>query len=152
MDQGDGREVSPKVFLNSPLSHIAAQMLNSEIKRILVEEGFNCILSQDQLPPVPETDPLDVFTRNIELVNECDIVLTVLDSPGEGVVFELGIAYALRKPILAFRSDKQGYLGKVLEGLWRILPTSRRATTLEELRTRLQGLDVAEEVDDKPED
>jgi nucleoside 2-deoxyribosyltransferase len=127
-----------KVFLNSTLSHIAAQILNTEIKEIIEEEGFTCILPQNILPPGTNADPKEVFRRNVEFVKKCDIVLSVLDAPGEGVIFELGVAHALNKPVIAFRSNRQSYLGKVIEGLWLTLPESRKATNLEELRERLK--------------
>jgi len=127
-----------KVFLNSPLSHIAAQILNSKIRQIVEEEGFICVLPQDILPPSSNADPKEVFRRNVEFVKECDVVLSVLDAPGEGVIFELGVAHALNKPIVAFRSNGQSYLGKVIEGLWLTLPASHKAMTLDELRNRLK--------------
>lgn len=133
------KDVVPlKVFLNSPLSHIAAQTLNRKIKKILEEEGFICIMPQDILPPGRNTDSIEVLRQNFESVKQCDIMLSVLDAPGEGVIFELGVAYALDKPILAFRSDRQSYLGKVVEGMWLSLPESRKAKSLEELRSRLK--------------
>jgi nucleoside 2-deoxyribosyltransferase len=129
---------SLKVFLNSPLSHVAAQILNRKIKQILEDEGFICVMPQEILPPGPNTDAKEVFARNFELVKQCDIILSVLDAPGEGVIFELGVAHALGKPIIAFRSDRQGYHGKVVEGMWLTLPKSRKAKSLEELRGRLK--------------
>lgn len=127
-----------KVFLNSSLSHIAAQSLNLKIKRILKDEGFICVMPQEILPPGPNTDSKEVFVKNFELVKQSDIILSVLDSPGEGVIFELGVAYALGKPIIAFRSDRQDYLGKVVEGMWLTLPESKKAKNLKELRNRLK--------------
>jgi nucleoside 2-deoxyribosyltransferase len=126
------------VFLNSPLSYIAAQILNTKIREILEEEGFACILPQSILPPGPDADPKEVFRRNVEFVKRCDIVLSVLDAPGEGVIFELGVAHALKKPIIAFRSNGHSYLGKVIEGLWSTLPESQKATNLDELRNKLK--------------
>jgi nucleoside 2-deoxyribosyltransferase len=135
------KNVTPlKVFLNSPLSYVAAQILNMKIKEILEEEGFSCICPQEILPPGANTDPKEIFRQNVKLVKQCDIVLSVLDAPGEGVIFELGVAHALGKPILAFRSNKQSYLGKVIEGLWAELPESRKAETLDELRNKLKHL------------
>lgn len=127
-----------EIFLNSPLSHVAARILNNKIKEILEEEGFTCILPQSILPPGPSADPKEVLKRNVESVKKCDIVLSVLDAPGEGVIFELGVAHALNKPVIAFRSNGQSYLGKVIEGLWLTLPQSQKATNLEELRHRLK--------------
>lgn len=130
--------MSLKVFLNSPLSHIAAQTLNRKIKKILEEEGFICIMPQDILPPGRNTDSIEVLRQNFELVKKCDIMLSILDAPGEGVIFELGVAYALGKPIFAFRSDRQSYLGKVVEGMWLSLPESRKAKSLDELKSKLR--------------
>jgi len=140
MGQIKKNAVPLKVFLNAPLSHIAAQFLNTKIKEILEEEGFTCLCPQDILPPKANTDPKEIFRRNVELVEQCDLVLSVLDEPGEGVIFELGFAYALGKPIFAFRSNGQSYLGKVVEGLWIELPESQKAKTLDELRSRLKHL------------
>lgn len=129
-----------RVFLNAPLSHVAAQLLNEQIKALLEEEGFECIFPQEILPPGPEASPIEVFKQNTRFVKDCDVVLTVLDAPGEGVFFELGLAYALGKPIIIFRSDRQNYLGKVIEGLWQMMPDLRKATTLEKLRSVVRRL------------
>lgn len=131
---------SPKVFLNAPLSDTVAQNMNIKIKKILEEEGFICILPQEILPPGTNVDPKEVLRRNVELVKKCDIVLSLLDAPGEGVIFELGLAHALGKRIVAFRSNKVCFHGKVVEGLWSKLPESRKAMTLDELRSKLKRL------------
>jgi nucleoside 2-deoxyribosyltransferase len=136
-----------KVFLNSSLSHLASQMFNQKIKELLQEEGFTCILPQDILPPVSSTKPKDVFQQNVELIRQSDLVLSILDAPGEGVIFELGVAYSSNKPIIAFRSDKQGYLGKVIEGFWLLLPKYRKATTLKELRRSLKKFRTLKSID-----
>jgi len=138
MKSVEKRCTSPKVFINSPLSHIGAQILNNEIKKILVREGFDCILPQEILPPGPNAGAREVFEVNLKLLEQCDTVLSVLDAPGEGVIFELGVAAALGKPVVAFRSDKQRYLGKVVEGFWLSLPKSQKAESLEELRCKLR--------------
>jgi len=135
-----GTKKMPSVFLNAPLSHIASQLFNEQIKSLLEEEGFKCIFPQQMLPPGPETSPIEVFRQNAKFVKDCDVVLSVLDAPGEGVFFELGLAYALGKPIIVFRSDRQNYLGKVVEGLWQMMPDLRKASNLEELRHAVRYL------------
>jgi nucleoside 2-deoxyribosyltransferase len=132
------KAVSPRVFLNAPLSNIAAQTLNTKIKRVLEEEGFICISPQEILPPSTNVDSREILKQNVEFVKQCDIILSVLDAPGEGVIFELGFAYAIGKPIVAFRSNRLSYLGKVIEGLWSELPESQKAASIDELRTRLK--------------
>jgi len=128
----------PRVFLNSTLYELAAQDLNKKLRDLVEGEGFSCLLPQEILPPGPMAEPVAVLHLNWKLVRSCDVVLSVLDSPGEGVLFELGVAYALRKPIVAFRSDSASYLGKVVEGLWLTLPPSRKASSLDELRMALR--------------
>jgi len=128
------------VFLNSPLADLAAQTVNLQIKNIVEEAGFDCIFPQEILPPGPEADPLTVLRLNLEFIRRSDLVLSVLDSPGEGVFFELGVAYALQKTILAFRSRPGSYLGKVIEGLWQSLPEIQKADSLGVLKSRLKLL------------
>lgn len=132
--------VLPRVFLNASLSSFAAQNLNIKIKKILEEEGFSCILPQEILPPGTKVDPSEILRQNVEFVKKSDIVLSVLDAPGEGVIFELGFAHALGKTIVAFRSNEASYLGKVIEGLWSALPESKKAVTIDELRIKLKCL------------
>ena len=79
----------------------------------------------------------DSFQRKMEVL---DALLTVLDKPGLGVAFELGVAFAMKKQVVLFRTDVQDYLGKVLEGLWQSHPSHLRAVTVEELRLVLSQL------------
>jgi nucleoside 2-deoxyribosyltransferase len=132
--------VSKRVFLSSPLSTLAEQNLNAALADLVRSNGHHCYVPQEHLPPGGGASALEIFEHNVAEVCKSDLVLTVLDKPGSGVVFEMAYAYALNKPILAFRSDQQGYLGKVLEGFWAALPVAQRATTLAELRSLLANL------------
>lgn len=131
------------VFINASLSSLAERAFNAEIEKVTKELGFQCYLPQAALPPEKDVRARNVFLENMEAIAECDILLSVLDKPGLGVVFELGYAKAMGKDIIAFRSDEQDYLGKVVEGLWEGLPDDCKARTLDELRfqlsTRLGG-------------
>jgi len=123
-----------RVFFNAPLSSLAERLFNEELKRVLEEEGFECIMPQEILPPGPNTDPIKILRNNQHLIESSDIVLSVLDKPGEGVIFELGVAFAIGKPIVIFRSDEQDYLGKVVEGIYELMPEDRKAGNLQELK------------------
>lgn len=129
-----------RVFLNAPLSTLAEQRLNDVISSLVVDLGFTCYSPQEKIPPGSSLAPAVIFEENRRAVDESDIILCVLDKPGLGVVFELGYALAQGKTIVAFRSDQQDYLGKVLEGLWERLDTDRKATTLDRLREILSQL------------
>lgn len=128
------------LFLSSPLSTLAEQNLNATLAIMARGLGYHCYVPQEHLPPGGGATSIEVFEHNIAAVGAHDLVLGVLDKPGSGVVFELAYAYALRKPIVVFRSDKQDYLGKILEGFWDATPRTHRATSLEELETQLARL------------
>lgn len=123
-----------RIFFNAPLSSLAEQRLNSEIAQMVRDLGFEIYLPQIEIPPTGNTSATRVFESNIQAVRHSDIILSVLDKPGLGVAFELGYAIAINKIIIAFRSDEQDYLGKVLEGLWKSLEARYKAQTLEELK------------------
>jgi len=100
---------------------------------MLEEEGFKCIMPQEILPPGPNTDPVKILNSNQRLIESSDIVLSILDKPGEGVIFELGVAFALGKLIVIFRSDEQEYLGKIVEGIYQLIPNDRKTGNIKEL-------------------
>jgi nucleoside 2-deoxyribosyltransferase len=132
--------MSLKLFISSPLSTLAEQNLNATLAALVRDLGYQCYLPQEHLPPGGGASPRDVFQHNIAAVQASDIVLVVLDKPGSGVIFELAYAFAVGKPTVVFRSDKQDYLGKVIEGFWDTTAPDCRATTINELRTVLMRL------------
>jgi nucleoside 2-deoxyribosyltransferase len=135
--------MSKRLFVSSPLSTLAEQNLNATLAAIVREVGYDCYLPQEHLPPGGGASPRDIFHHNVTAVQASDVVLCVLDKPGSGVIFELAYAFALSKPTIVFRSDKQDYLGKLIEGFWETTAPDCRATTLAELRAILQRLNAA---------
>lgn len=133
MNEKNKEKEKYRVFFNAPLSSLAERLFNEELKRVLEKEGFECVVPQEILPPGPNTDPIKILRNNQCLIESSDIVLSVLDKPGEGVIFELGIAFALGKPLVIFRSDEQEYLGKVVEGIYNLIPDDRKTGNLKEL-------------------
>ena len=127
-----------RVFLNASLSSSGKRIFNERLKRIVIEEGLECLLPQEILPPGRNLDEVEILKTNQRLIESSDIVLSVLDKPGEGVIFELGVAFALGKPIIIFRSNEQDNLGKIIEGIYKLLPQDRKTGNLRELRTILR--------------
>ena len=122
-----------RVFFNAPLSSLAERLFNEELKLVLEEEVFECVMPQEILPPGLNIDPVKILINNQHLIESSDVVLSVLDKPGEGVIFELGVAFALGKSIVIFRSDEQDYLGKIVEGIYSLIPSDRKTGDLQEL-------------------
>lgn len=127
-----------RIFLNASLSLPWERLLNKRLKRILIEAGFECLLPQEILPPGRNIDEVEILKNNQRLIESSDVVLSVLDKPGEGVIFELGVAFALGKAIIVFRSSEEDNLGKIIEGIYKLLPKDRKARNLRELRTILR--------------
>lgn len=129
-----------KIFLNAAMSSLAEQKLNKEIKQLIINSGFDCYTPQEILPLGTEVSSSEILKSNIDALNECDTTLCVLDKPGLGVIFELAYAYAKNKEIILFRTDKQDYLGKIIEGFWEEGPEKRKARSLCELEDILKKL------------
>lgn len=91
-----------RIFLNASLSSLDKRLFNERLKRIVTREGCECLLPQEILPPGQNIDDVEILENNKRLIESSDIVLSVLDEPGEGVIFELGVAFALGKPIVIF--------------------------------------------------
>lgn len=120
-------------FVNASLSSLGEQRLNEELADLIRRAGHHVYLPQREVPIGSRASAAEILSANTKAVMAADVVLAVLDKPGVGVAFELGVAYAARKRIVLFRSDRQDYLGKVLEGFWDSHPSEFKATTLEEL-------------------
>jgi len=127
-----------RIFINAPLSTLAEQQFNEEIAQIMTDLGFEFYLPQEAIPPANSTSATSIFEANLQAVKNCDIVLSILDKPGLGVIFELAYALAINKPVILFRSDKQDYLGKVIEGLWEKHDPKNKSRTLEQLKRILK--------------
>jgi nucleoside 2-deoxyribosyltransferase len=129
-----------KIFLNAPLSSLAEQRFNRQLQELITRRGFACYSPQEVIPPGTDTSPMDILNANTRAVDECDIILSVLDKPGFGVIFELAYGYAKNKEMVLLRTDKQDYLGKMIEGLWQTVVRDRKANSLDELEEVLRTL------------
>ena len=117
-----------------------AQKFNAELVEIIRAEGFEVYLPQEEMPPGLDIPSSEILKGNLKAIEKCDIVLSVLDHAGLGVALELGYAIANGKVILAFRSDLQDYLGKVLEGFWDNIEENAKARNFDELKDILRNL------------
>ena len=129
-----------RIFINSTLAPLMAQKFNAELVEIVRAEGFEVYLPQEAMPPGSNIASAEIFKENLKAIERCDIVISVLDHAGLGVALELGYAVAKGKVILAFRSDLQSYLGKVLQGFWNSLEKAKKAKNFDELKVILHNL------------
>jgi len=126
------------VFLNAGLSSLAEQMFNKEISHLLSKYGFMVYMPQEVLPPGISISAAEIYRANLKAIQDADLLISILDKPGLGVVYELGYALANSKKVIMFRSDVQDYLGKIIEGVWEITDSQYKARDLLELEKILQ--------------
>lgn len=129
-----------RFFVNASLSSLAEQRLNAELSGLIEGAGHEVYLPQRELPIGSNVSSSEILKANTAAVLASDVVLAVLDKPGVGVAFELGVAYFAKKRVVLFRSDPQDYLGKILEGLWDSHPPDLKATDLQRLELVLSRL------------
>ncbi len=61
-------------------------------------------------------DPQEVFNFDINCVKKCDLFLAECTYPSTGLGVELGVAFALRKPILAI-AQKDAKVSNMVKGM-----------------------------------
>lgn len=128
-----------RIFLNAALWPAAHRQFNKRLRRIIEDHGFEVYLPQDASAPDHPPSAEEILKANVRAVENCDIVLSVLDCPGLGVAFEIGYAMAKNKTMIAFRTDLRTYLGKIIEGFWDNLDSKSKARTLDELSAVLHA-------------
>lgn len=127
------------IFLNAALWPAAHREFNKRLRRIIEDHGFEVYLPQNAFLPSHSPSAEEILKANVRAVENCDIILSVLDCPGLGVAFEIGYAMAKNKKMIAFRTDLRTYLGKIIEGFWDSLDSKSKARTLNELSAALHA-------------
>ncbi len=104
-----------KLYLAGPLFSLAERTFNHNLKKLLTsyfdvylpqEDGGLIIhMIKDGLPPKLASQK--VFDIDIRAMNECDVLLIILDGRcvDEGAAFELGFAHAKGKPCYGLKTD-----------------------------------------------
>lgn len=107
-----------KIYIAAPLFNEIEKARNTELKVLLKSFGHEVYLPQedggiafDILKDNSNSEKVrkDVFQNDISEIKKCDLVLCVLDGrvPDEGVCIELGMAYALGKRCVGYKTDQR---------------------------------------------
>lgn len=97
-----------KIYIAGPLFSEADQAQRYKEGKLLREAGYSVFnpveqpfnTHKEKLPT-----PREIFLNDYQAVKECDVVVADLHGYDEGVVAEIGLAYALGKRIVAVDSD-----------------------------------------------
>ena len=107
-----------KIFIAAPLFNEMERERNLKIKAYLQELGYDIFLPQDEAGL--SYDMIEdqatkliirqkIFETDVEGIKNSDLILLLLDgrTPDEGACIEMGIAWALRKPCIAYKTDNR---------------------------------------------
>lgn len=110
----------PRMYLAGPLFSLAERTFNHDLKRLLTsyfdvylpQEDGGLMLDMIREGMHPKFAAQKVFDGDIKAMEECDIFLMILDgrTVDEGASFELGFAYANRKPCFGLKTDPRQLL------------------------------------------
>lgn len=97
-----------KLYLAGPLFTTAERAFNSALEVQCREQGFEVWLPQDHEPR--EQTAKAIFLEDVKGIDWADIVVANMDGPDpdSGTCWEVGYAYAQKKPIFCFRTDMRG--------------------------------------------
>ncbi|MBR6011706.1 MAG: nucleoside 2-deoxyribosyltransferase [Methanomicrobium sp.] len=99
-----------KIYLAAPLFSEAEREFNAKIAGILREKKYAVHLPQevgDDSSTRDEAETGRIFEYNLKALDECDIVVAVVDGADadSGTAWEIGYAYAVKKRVILLRTD-----------------------------------------------
>ena len=99
-----------KIYLAAPLFSEAEREFNAKIAGILREKKYAVHLPQevgDDSSTRDEAETGRIFEYNLKALDECDIVVAVVDGADadSGTAWEIGYAYAMKKRVILLRTD-----------------------------------------------
>ena len=92
------------IYFAGPLFSAAEKKFNIELSNILIENGYNVFLPQKKCE---SKEGNDIFITCKKGIEASSIILAILDGADadSGTCWECGYAYALKKTIIAVRTD-----------------------------------------------
>ena len=119
-----------KIYVAGPLFNEMERERNLEVERWLRRLGFDVHLPQKHglvaelaAGAGPRAARRRIFESDVAALRECDVVLCLLDGPvpDDGMCVELGIAWALGKRCVGYRTDdrrhgRTGDVNPMIEG------------------------------------
>ena len=96
------------IYLSAPLFTLAERSWNRSLADMLRRRGLKVLLPQEISSA--HDHGKHIFQKNVQAIQECDVMVAVLDQADSdsGTSWEVGYAYGLGKPILGIRTDFRG--------------------------------------------
>lgn len=97
-----------KIYLAAPLFNAAERQFNVSLAWRLRDFGHTVWLPQENQPAANTPNwEAEVFAKDLEGINAADVVIASMEGPDpdSGTAWEVGYAYGIKKPVIAFRTD-----------------------------------------------
>lgn len=99
-----------RIYLAAPLFSSAERAYNTMLANLLKDHLFEVFLPQeagDDSDTRVKTEQERIFIKNKDDLDQADIVVAVIDGADadSGTAWEMGYAYANKKPVIAIRTD-----------------------------------------------
>ena len=98
----------PRLYLAAGVFSSFERQRNSAVAERLIERGYSVFLPQEVRTATGERPSADaIFNACVSGIDDSDLIVGLVDGPDvdSGTAWELGYAYARRKPIIVLRSD-----------------------------------------------
>ncbi len=120
-----------RIYLAAPLFTTGERDFNDAIGVRLREAGHEVVLPQDHEHDA--FDPARTFRRDVDHVDRSNVVVGIMDGPDpdSGTAWEIGYAYAKRKPIILLRTDFREWGGRTGEVPYNLMLTESASERIE---------------------
>lgn len=115
-----------------------------DIVHALAENGHSVLtahlVESDVMEAEAELSPEDVYSRDIDWIRECDVLIAEVSVPSHGVGYEIGFALGNGKPVLALYREGRKVSKMISGNPDKNLTKKMYSTTNEAIRTTLDFL------------
>ena len=117
-----------KLYFSGPLFTSAERAWNVEVTAALHAAGHEVFLPQEKEPGM---DAKRIFTTDLGGIEAADALVAIMDGPDpdSGASWEVGYAYATKKPIVLVRTDFRSMAGDA--GEYNLMLTQSAAVRLD---------------------
>jgi nucleoside 2-deoxyribosyltransferase len=126
------------IFVAASVRQPGCHERNEAVSKAARRVGLSAFLPQEQFPLQTSHTAVEILLGNDAALRRSRAVIFIPDDAGEGVYFEIGIAFALGKHIIGYSElDNTHHLGKIPQAIWELIPAVRKAHGLAELENLL---------------
>ena len=126
------------IYLSGPIIH--QNLRKDDFYRFIIDllepQGYD-VFAPQFMPPVKAEA---IYTRDVNAVERCDVLIGEVSSPSLGVGMEIMLAIRLGTPVILFYNPSHGALSRMVSGA--IGVAIFEYNTIEDVKTILDRLDL----------